>query len=118
MARRGDKHDLRIRWIDDDAIDGLCFLEPEVSPRFPAIGRAPHAITNRRTLPIVGLAGSDVNNIRIGGSNADRTDRLVLHVVELGMPMVSSIGRFPESTGCESDVHDHRILFRALNIIK
>src|SRR4051812_39008086 len=99
MAGRGHKDNLGIGRVDRDAIDGLSLLKPQMGPSLASVACAPDAVSNGRTLPVVGLAGSDIDDVRVGRGNPDGSNRLVLHVVELGVPVVSAIGRFPEAPG-------------------
>src|SRR5205823_3272181 len=103
--------------VDHNASDRLCVVESEMMPRFAAIGGAPNAVADRGTLAVVGLAGSDVDNIRVGGRDADCADRFVGHVVELRLPVVAAVGGLPKAAGSEGDVDGHRILLGARNVV-
>jgi len=69
--------DLRIRGIHRDALDTLGFIEAQMSPGFPAVGGAPDAVADRRTLAIVALAHADVHNVGVRRRDADGADRSV-----------------------------------------
>ena len=118
MAGRGHEHDLRVGRIHGDTVDGLRFLETQVMPGFAAVCCAPDAVTDGRALTVIGLAGPDVYDVWIRRRNADGAYRLVLITVELRVPVIASIRRFPEPTSRKPDVHNHGIFFRALNIIE
>src|SRR5947209_11003386 len=118
MAGRGHEHDLRVGRIHGDTVDGLRFLETQVMPGFAAVCCAPDAVTDGRALTVIGLAGPAVYDVWIRRRNADGAYRLVLITVELRVPVIASIRRFPEPTSRKPDVHNHGIFFRALNIIE
>ena len=70
MAHGRHVNDARIGRVHDDAADGLRVVQPEMIPGFAAVGGAPDAVADRRTLAIVGLAGADVDDVRIDGAMA------------------------------------------------
>ncbi len=42
----------------------------------------------------------------------------IRHVVELRVPVIAAVGRFPDASGGEADVQQHRILLRADDVVQ
>src|SRR6185437_354369 len=114
---RGDVDDVRVRWIDGDPADGLRVLEAEVRPVFAAVGGSPDAVSDRRALAVVGLAGADVDDVRVVGGDADCADGLVGLLVEHRLPVRAAVLRLPDAAGREAGVHDHGIVVRAGDVV-
>src|SRR5262249_55841761 len=62
-ADRRDQHDVVVARIDQDAVDVLRVLEPDVGERLTAVGGLPHTVAPRRGLTVVGFACPDPNDI-------------------------------------------------------
>ena len=84
-----------IRRVHHNAGNRMGIFQAEMVPRLAAISRAPDAVADGRTLPVVGLPGADIDDVRIGRCDGDGADRLVGHVVELRLPVIARVGRLP-----------------------
>ena len=118
MAHDGGEYDLGVGGIDGDAVDGLGVFEAEVCPGFAAVDGAPHAVADRRALAVVGFAFANVDDVGVGRGDGDGADGLVGLVIELGFPVVTAIGGFPQSAGGETDVEEHGVFGGTLYIVE
>ena len=82
LALHRDIHDIGIRRVNDDLADLASFVEPQVRPAFARVGGLVYAVAvargdaaNRR------LARTDVDDVRVGGSDADRADRADIEIL-------------------------------------
>src|ERR1700688_853239 len=91
MAESADDHDIGVVRIDDNGTNVAGLLEPDVHPRRTCVSRFVHAVTERL------LAGSDVNNVGIGGRESHGTDGRDMLIIEGGIPNAAAIGRLPYS---------------------
>ena len=62
-------------------------------------------------MAIVGLAGADVENRRVGGREREVADRGVRLVVEDGLPGVAAVDGLEDSAGGGADIDDARVGF-------
>src|SRR6185369_7910435 len=108
IAERGDVHDVGIGGMDHDAADVAGVLQAEVGPGDAGIHRLVDAIAPRRTLSIVGLAGADVENRRIGWREGEVTDGGIRLIVEDRLPGVAPVDGLEDSAGGDPHVDDAR----------
>ena len=111
IAERGDVDDVGIGGMDDDAADVVGLLEAEVRPGGAGVHRLVDAIAPRGALAIVGLAGADVEDRRIGGREGEVADGGIGLVVEDGLPGIAAVDGLEDSAGGGADVDDARIGF-------
>ncbi len=111
IAERRDVHDVGIGGVDHDAADVVSLLEAQVRPGNAGIHRFVDAIAPRRALAIVGLAGADVENRRVGWREGEVADRGVRLIIEDGLPGVAAVDRLEDSSCGGADVHDAGIGF-------
>jgi hypothetical protein len=97
--------------MDDDAADVTGLLQAQVGPGGAGIHRLVNSVAPRRTLSIVGLAGTDVENGGIGWCEREVTDGGIRLIVEDGLPGVASVDGLEDSAGGGSYVDDARIGF-------
>ncbi len=97
MAERGDKQQIGIVRIDDDARDLLRVAQPDVRPGLPCVVGLVHAVALRDVAAHVGFAGADVEDVRPRRRHGDRTDRADGLSVKDGLPRASRVECAPDS---------------------
>jgi len=80
IALSGHDDDVRIFWIDDHLIDLGRLFQADMNKCLARIGGLVHSITGRS---LYGITRSDINDVRIGRSDLDRSDAIdILELVE------------------------------------
>ena len=80
-------------------------------PGGAGIHRFVDAIAPGGALAIVGLAGSHVENRRVGRGEREVADRGIGLLVEDGLPGVAAVDGLEDSAGGGADIHDARVRF-------
>jgi len=117
MAKRRDEDDVGVLWIDEDAADLARVVETEMGPGLSCVGRLVHAVAVRNLRPHVGLAGADVDDVRVGRRNADRTDRRDWLRVEDRVPRPSGVRRLPDAAADRTEVERVRLSRNAADAV-
>ena len=105
MALCGDQHHIGVARIDHDARDVPGVVEPRVRPGPAGVGGLPHAVAERCVLARGGLAGADVDDVRVRGryrDGANRPERA--RAVEDRRPHVAAVGGLPHPAQGGADV--------------
>ena len=68
------KHDVVIARVDDDAGDFVALLEANFRPVLTGVDGFVHTVPDRRIVAWIALAGADVDDVRVGWRDRDRTD--------------------------------------------
>ena len=110
MADRGHPHDIRIRRVNEDACDALRLPESRMHERGAAVGALVDTVPERRTLPVVRLARTHVEDIGIGGREGEGADGVRLVAVEDRFERRPVVRRLPQTAGREPHVEDPRVL--------
>src|SRR4030081_3914665 len=79
-------NDGRILWIDRNPADLARVLQADVLPRRTAVSGFVDTVAGREVFANVGLAGSGINNFRVGGSHGKCADRAHRLAIEYGSP--------------------------------
>ena len=102
MSDRRDPDHVRVLRMDDDARDRLRFAQADVRERHPGVGGLEHAVTERRALPVVRLAGADVEHARIRRRDRDVADRVRAVAVEDRLEGGAVVDGLPQPAGARS----------------
>ena len=108
-ALRGYQDDVGIFRVDYDA---ACLSDPGQSHMLPGgagIDGFIDPVTVRIIAPRLGVAGGDVNNVRVGRRNGNVTDSAHRLAVKNRKPGDAAIGRFPDTTGSSTKIIGCRI---------
>jgi len=100
--------------MDDHRTD-LAFLFPNVLPGFAGVAGFVDAVADFDVAANVGLAGTGVDDIRIGRRDGQRTERRSRLIVGNRLPVNAAVGRFPYSAGGSGGVASKRIARHAGN---
>ena len=108
VAQHRGERDIGVGRMDDHLTD-LPLLLPHVRPRLAAVRRLVDAVAGGDVAADVGLAGTDVDDVRIGGRNGDRAGRGDRLVVEDRLPGRTAVHGFPDAAARGRGVVDRRI---------
>src|SRR5262249_54374835 len=98
--------------VDDDGAD-LAFLLPDLFPRLAGVARLVDAVARGDVAADVGLAGTDVDHVRVGRGDGDGPDRRDGLVVEDGLPGEAAVGRLPDAAAGGGRVIGERVAWDA-----
>ena len=104
-----DPDHVRVLRVDDDAGDRLRFPQADVRERVPGVGGLEHAVTERRALAVVRLAGADVEHARIRRRDRDVADRVRAVAVEDRLEGDAVVDGLPQPAGGEADVERRQL---------
>ena len=96
--------------VDHDARDHLAVPEPGVGPGGAPVGRAVDPVTPARAVAVVGLAGADPDDLRVGGRHRHRADGGHGFLLEDRLEGPAVVGGLHEPPGGEAHVESERIL--------
>src|SRR2546421_6637027 len=97
--------------VDQDFGDALRVFQPDVGPVLTAIHRFINAITDGDAIARPRLAGADPYDLRVGGIDCHRTDRLHALVIEHGAEGAAAIDGLPYSAGGGSRIDGEPPIF-------
>ncbi len=117
MAGHRDVHRLRTFRIDHDARDRLRLLQPDVRKRLSTVRRLINAVAKRRGLPIVGLAGADVDDVRVGRVDGDVADRRGAVMLEHRLEGGAVVLRLEHAADGITDINDVGIALRHGDVV-
>src|SRR5215471_10246267 len=117
MAQRRHVNRIGIPLVDNNAGDCLGFSQPHIGEGLSAIGRLINAVTRGRALPIIGLAGSDPDDIGILLADVNVTDRRCSIALEYRLPGRSIVYGLPNAARRQPNVDDIGIALHGDNII-
>ncbi len=109
MPLRAYIKDVRILRVDDKAADLARIFQSNMIPRRATVSGPVNAVTGRKVLANVRLAGSGVNNLRIGRCYSQCANRRHRVAVKDGCPDDSGICRFPDSAIHRAEIKGRRI---------
>src|SRR5262249_26370937 len=108
-AERARHDDLRICRIDDDAADAAGLLEAAQRPRLAGVGGFVDPAADRNMAADPRFTRSGPDEVRIGGCDGERTDRLYRLVIEDLRPVDAAVDAFRDAAGRAACVVDERI---------
>ena len=76
VAERAGEHDVRVLRVDDEARDAAGLLEAHQRPGLAGVGRLVDALADRDVAADLALAGAGPDDVRVGGGDGERADRL------------------------------------------
>jgi len=106
MAEDGGEEAIGVARIDGEVGNLLAVAKAEMGPGFAGIGGAVDAITDGEVGTVKAFAGSDVDDVGVGGSDCDCADGLRGLVVEDGVPGAAVVVGLPDTTVHLTDVED------------
>src|SRR4029453_3292075 len=93
------EHDLRVRRVDDDLADASAFGQPALLPRRAGVRGLVDSITHDVAWTDgPRLPGTRPDDVRIGKSDGERSDRLHRLRIENRRERLAAIGRLPDAT--------------------
>ena len=103
--------------MNHHAADVMGVGEAHVLPGLAAVGGLVNAVAPGRTLAIVGFAGADPDDRRIGRRDGDVADGGDAFLVEDRLPGGAIVGGFPDAAGSHADKNNIRIAFDDCEIV-
>ena len=85
--------------MDHDAADVVGLLEAQVGPGGAAVHGFVDAVAPGGALPVVGLAGADVEDRRVGGREREIADGGIGLILEDGLPGVAAVDGLEDAAG-------------------
>ena len=112
MAERRHVDDVGVGGVHDDAPDVVRFRKADVRPRLTLVGRLVDAVSPVGRPRVVAFARTQVEHIRVGGSDRDGSDRVDILILEQHVERDSVVRRPPQVPGGRSDVERVGLLSR------
>ena len=109
VAHGADQCHVGVAWVHHDALDALAVIEAEVGPGGTAVGRAVHAVAVRDRVARVALAGTEPDDVVVGGGQRQRAHRVGVLVVPLVLECHTAVGGLPDAPVRRSDPEGTRI---------
>src|SRR5215213_5511009 len=98
-------HDVRVVWVDADLADVACVAQPGVDPAPPGVGTAVDAVAMGDVDADGRLAGTGVDDVRVGRRNRQRADRgCGEEAIGHGLPVGAAISCLPDAAGHRAEV--------------
>src|SRR5262249_19205466 len=112
-----DVHDIRVARIGHNPCYGLGVPQSHVCEGFARIGRLIDAVAHRGTLPVVGLACPDPDDIGIGLTDINIPDRRRRISLEYRLPGGSIVDGLPDAAGSQSEIYNVGVAFHGGDVV-
>ncbi len=97
--------DVRVGGVDAQLADLTAITQPDVGPGLPGVGRLVDAVPRRGVAANASLAGADVDDVGVGGSDGDAADRPgAEEFIGDGFPRHPAIHCLPHTAACGTHV--------------
>src|SRR5262249_18430234 len=104
-----DEHGVRILWIDQDASDLTCAVEPQMRPRLARVGGLVHPVAVGNLRAHVGFTAANIDDVGIRGRNAYGPNRSDWLRVKHRPPRASRVGILPRPAATGAEVEGVRL---------
>ena len=97
MSEHGGDELVGITRMDDEGGDLLAIAQAEMRPGLAGVGRFVDAVAHRQVGTMQALAAGYVDDVGIGGSDGDGSNRLRGFTIEDGIPGAAVVVRLPDA---------------------
>jgi hypothetical protein len=108
MSHRGHEHDVRIRWVDDDAADLLNVGKADMLPGAPAVRRLEDSVPDAEVRPVQSFPAADVDDVRVRRRDGNVSDRSRGRIVEDRLPGPAVVVGLPHAAVIHAHHKDAR----------
>ena len=98
MSEHGGNELVGITRMDDEGRDLLAIAQAKMRPGLARVGRFVDAVAHRQVGTMQALAAGYINDVGIGGSDSDGTNRLRGFMIEDGIPGAAVVVRLPDAS--------------------
>src|SRR6185437_2920703 len=95
-SQRADDYDVRVVRIDEDGVDVVRTVEPDVAPGLSRVGGFVDSLAGRER-PARGITGTDVDDVGIGFRYGERADRSDVGRIEDRLPHRAAVDGLPNA---------------------
>src|SRR6266576_6644373 len=109
MSEHGGNELVGITRMDDEGRDLLAIAQAKMRPGLARVGRFVDAVAHRQVGTMQALAAGYVDDVGIGGSDGDGSNRLRGFMIEDGIPGAAVVIRLPDASIDLPSIEDVRL---------